>query len=156
MLLGEVLHGPQWCDALLLHAQEFRCLGDQVRWQHNGLQVVRPDSLWSLAGLKFILSGYIPVSQWTQTLFSWLSLVALILIGSLAINVIMRKQWIEHERLVFPLLAPVLDMTEGPRTGLPGFLRNRLFWLGFGVAFGAAARAACGNRVPRRRRSNDQ
>ena len=78
----------------------------------------------------------IPWSAWVVPMVCWLLLVGAVAFVCACLMVVLRKQWIEHERLVFPLLAPVLDMTEGSSTGLPGFLRNRLFWTGFGVAFG--------------------
>jgi len=78
----------------------------------------------------------IPWSAWVVPMFWWLMVLMAVAFVCACLMVVLRKQWIEHERLVFPLLAPVLDMTEGTSRGLPRFLRNRLFWMGFGVAFG--------------------
>ena len=48
----------------------------------------------------------------------------------LCINVILRKQWIENERLAYPIIQIPLEMTD-LRTG---FFRNRMMWIGFTVA----------------------
>ena len=54
---------------------------------------------------------------------------------------IFRRQWAEHERLVYPMLRPALEMAEGVdgRFLLPPFARSHLFWAGFGIAFGIFA-----------------
>ena len=46
------------------------------------------------------------------------------------INVILRKQWIENERLAYPIIQIPLEMTDLR----PGFFRNRMMWIGFTVA----------------------
>ncbi len=43
-----------------------------------------------------------------------------------------RRQWMDRERLTFPIAQLPIEMTE-PRTG---FFRNRLMWLGFAIAAG--------------------
>ena len=78
----------------------------------------------------------IPWSAWVAPMFWWLLVLMTVAFVCACLMVVLRKQWIEHERLVFQLLAPVLDMTERASRGLPRFLRDRLFWMGFGVAFG--------------------
>ena len=77
----------------------------------------------------------VPWEVWVVPLGWWLLFTAALAFVCACLMVILRKQWIEHERLVFPLLAPVLDMTQtGGRRG-PAFLRNRTFWLGFSLPF---------------------
>ena len=78
----------------------------------------------------------IPWSAWVAPMFWWLLVLMTVAFVCACLMVVLRKQWIEHERLVFQLLAPVLDMTERASRGLPRFLRDRLFWMGFGVALG--------------------
>jgi len=48
----------------------------------------------------------------------------------------MRKQWAEHEKLVYPAMEPIVELTTQPgrgRTYLPEFMQGRMFWTGFGV-----------------------
>lgn len=101
--------------------------------------MVRPDNLWSLAGLKFLAAGYIPFGQWVQPMLAWGALIAALFVGFLGLNVLLRKQWVEHERFTFPLtILPKnifqADRDEGGRIILPLF-RSRVMWIGFCIAF---------------------
>ena len=80
-----------------------------------------------------------PWQTWLVPLFWWLSLTAVVAFVCACIMVILRKQWIENERLVFPLLEPILEMTKASAGRTPAFLRNRVFWMGFAVPFGIIA-----------------
>lgn len=84
----------------------------------------------------------IPWDVWLLPLFWWF-LAAMAAFAVMAcVAVIFRKQWAEHERLAFPVVAPLLDMITQPGDGqgwLPAITRNRLFWIGFAIAFGTIA-----------------
>lgn len=99
--------------------------------------VVRPDNLFSLAGVKYLVTGFIPLDQWVRPLLAWSVLIAGLFAGFLAVNVLMRKQWVEHERFTFPLtiLPKNLFATETDAQGKTylTILRNRVMWIGFGV-----------------------
>ena len=82
----------------------------------------------------------IPWSTWIVPLAWWSSLVGALFAGSACAMVILRKQWAEHEKLVYPLATVPMEMAENPDRGLlPDFMRGRLFWLGAAVAFGLLA-----------------
>ena len=89
----------------------------------------------------------IPWSVWVIPLFWWLLLLTAITVATLAIMVILRRQWSEHERLIYPLVQVPIALTQEdaghPLDGLPPhrhilgrLLRNRLFWAGAAVSFG--------------------
>ncbi len=75
----------------------------------------------------------VPISCWIVPIISW-SILAFAFFGSLfCISVILRRQWLEYDRLTFPLTHPPLEMTEGidePQTFFSFLLRQRLIWLG--------------------------
>ncbi len=78
----------------------------------------------------------IPWEAWTRPLAAWIGFL-LVFYGVLfCLAVLLRGQWVENERLVYPLTRLPLAMVEdedGGRT-LPGRLfRSRLLWLGFAV-----------------------
>ncbi len=75
---------------------------------------------------EHILAWLVPVASWTVFVF------ALILV-MVCINVLLRKQWIEHERLAYPIVELPYDMT---REGGIHFFSNRVLWLGIAVAGG--------------------
>ena len=107
----------------------------------RGRILVKPDSMFSLAGLKLVLSGGIPFKEWVNPAIFWFGFVGLLLAGTFAIAVIMRKQWIENERYPMPVAQiPIrllgLDTTDENELGTaewPSIWKNRLMWTGFGV-----------------------
>ena len=114
---------------------------DALPAQLRGRAVVRPDSMLSLAGIKLILSGCIPLAEWKTPLLFWFGYVFLLLGGTFAMAVIMRRQWIESERYPLPvaqipirLLGLDSDNRAALSTGaLPSIWKNRLMWIGFGA-----------------------
>jgi len=80
----------------------------------------------------------IPWGAWAIPLFWWLSLMAVVMFVAFCIVVILRKQWVEHERLLFPLVELPAEMAEGSDdpSPKPRFMRNRMFWIGFLVPLG--------------------
>lgn len=84
----------------------------------------------------------IPWDVWTLPLFWWFLAVMSGFTVMTCVAVIFRKQWAENERLLFPVVTPLIEMVSNPGDGkgwLPAFTRNRLFWIGFAIAFGAIA-----------------
>ena len=79
----------------------------------------------------------IPWQTWAVPLAWWLPLIAAVMVASFAGVAIMRRQWVENERLLFPLNEVPLRMVEGAQDGrvLPAFMRSRVFWAGFAVPF---------------------
>jgi hypothetical protein len=116
----------------LVTEDEYNARGENER---AGL-VVKPNNMWSWAGLKFILAGYIPISDWIVPMVVWTSFVMLILIAMLAIVAIMRRQWMDNERYPMPLarIPEVLaDPTQNAGTAAT-IWRNKLVWMGFFIA----------------------
>jgi hypothetical protein len=112
----------QWADVFFRHLPPW-LLADAsdhaMQWFYEGIPAGRP----------------IPWNAWTVALFWWgLFFVVLFFVGS-CLMVILRKQWMEHEKLAFPLAQVLLQIVEQPenRTFLPPFMRPRLFWVGFFV-----------------------
>ncbi|CUU34956.1 MAG: hypothetical protein KatS3mg021_2232 [Fimbriimonadales bacterium] len=67
----------------------------------------------------------IPWGSWIASTAHWLVLIGAVFFAFLCISVLLRKQWVENERLAFPLVQLPLElMREGE------FFRNRAFWFG--------------------------
>ena len=75
----------------------------------------------------------IPWIVWLVPLFWWLSLVAVVIFVAFCIIAILRKQWIENEKLLFPLIELPLTMVQEAETPKrrPAFMDSRVFWIGF-------------------------
>jgi len=69
---------------------------------------------------------------WAAPILLWTGFVALLLWTTMCINVLVRRQWQDRERLSFPIAWLPLEMTESSGS----FFRNRLMWAGFAVAAG--------------------
>ncbi|MDR3708926.1 MAG: hypothetical protein P4L33_11550 [Capsulimonadaceae bacterium] len=75
---------------------------------------------------------------WLPAIVTWTGFTTVLLYVMQCINVILRKQWTENERLGYPLVRMPLDLTSnqplGSGEGKPSLFRNRLFWIGFAIA----------------------
>jgi len=79
----------------------------------------------------------IPWGAWVTPLAWWGLLIAAMFLCSFCTMVILRRQWVDNEKLAFPLAElPMLLMEEGrPGCLWPGVARRPLFWVGFGIPF---------------------
>ena len=75
----------------------------------------------------------IPWGAWLSPLFWWFTASMAIVVIGVSLAVIFSRQWIDHEKLVFPLAQIPMDLTEDfdGRSRVPGFLKSKLFWIGF-------------------------
>ena len=80
----------------------------------------------------------IPWGQWIKPLLGWLVLLVPAYFLMIAIMVILRKQWVEREHLIFPLTVLPIAMAEPPEKGklLGPFFRNSGMWIAFAIVFG--------------------
>ena len=72
---------------------------------------------------------------WLGPIGIWIGFIVVLVLALAALNVLLRRQWLEHEHLACPLVRLPVEITA-PRGTL---LRNPLFWLGFALAAGADA-----------------
>jgi len=72
------------------------------------------------------------LQAWLPPILMWVAFITVLLFVMLCINVLVRRQWQDRERLPFPVVQLPLEMTD-PAGRL---FRNRLMWIGFSVAAG--------------------
>jgi len=125
-----------WAEILQPHIPSWAvpASGDAITWFFEGLPV----------------GEQIPWSVWIFPLFWWGTVMAATLVLCICLITIFRKQWVEKERLNFPLVEVPMAMVEGAGEGrvLPDFMRHRLFWIGFAIAAGKIAWNAIGYANP--------
>ncbi len=108
-----VPHLPHW----LLPSNE----GGAMTWFFEGLPYGEPTP-WSTL-----------LDAWAMPLFWWLSFIFTLFFVCFCIVVILRKQWVERERLAYPLMeVPQMLVADADR-GLPAILRSKLFWCGAAI-----------------------
>jgi len=73
----------------------------------------------------------IPWGKWIPPLICWAGVVLGVIVVFLCLAAILRRQWADNEKLVFPLVHLPLHLMR-PETADP-FLRNKLTWLGFAL-----------------------
>ena len=82
----------------------------------------------------------IPWGIWIKPLLIWAVFLLTVYFVMICMMVILRQQWMEKERLVYPLAQLPLEMArqEGDSIFSPIF-KNRVMWLGFLIAFGISS-----------------
>jgi hypothetical protein len=71
---------------------------------------------------------------WITPILAWTLFTFLLLFVANCLNVVVRRQWADQERLTFPIVWLPLAMTD-ENAGV-AFFRNRLVWAGAGIAAG--------------------
>jgi len=79
----------------------------------------------------------IPWGAWIKPLLGWVVFLAPAYFIMMALMVILRKQWVEREHLIYPLTVLPAEMSAPPEGGrlLGPFFRNRGMWIGFFIVF---------------------
>jgi len=79
--------------------------------------------------------GRIPWAAWKAPLIAWLSFILALYAVMYSMMVIIRKQWMEKERLLYPLMQLPEEMVESPKEGstINQFFKNPVLWLGISV-----------------------
>ena len=71
------------------------------------------------------------IQAWITPIIHWLVFFSALAFSMIMLSVILRKQWIEHEKLSYPIILLPYEMTTGS-----GFYRSRLLWIGIGIGLG--------------------
>ena len=78
----------------------------------------------------------IPWGMWLPALVYWLSFITAVYLAMISITVILRKQWVDRERLVYPLVQLPISMIQNddqrPSIISP-FFKSPLMWIGFAI-----------------------
>ena len=67
---------------------------------------------------------------WLIPALGWGGFLIVLFFVIACINVIIRKQWTENEKLAYPVIQLPMEMAKGGT----GLLSNRMLWIGFGIA----------------------
>lgn len=85
--------------------------------------------------------AHIPWAAWAPAIGAWTVLAAGFFLGFVSVSVLLRRQWVEEERLIFPLVQlPIQVLELDQRSGgaaegalWSSFFRNRLMWIGLAI-----------------------
>jgi len=101
------------------------------------------ESWWTPKGLKKSAQNFgritasMPWKPWIKPLAFWGIFLMALYGAMISVMTIVRKQWIEYERLTFPIaqVPQELCATAASPWGRSSIFRNPLFWIGFAVPF---------------------
>ena len=112
-----------WDELLIPYIPDWLIVSDltAVKWFYEGLPQGEP----------------IPWAAWIEPLGWWLLFMAAFYVVLVCMMVIMRRQWMDRERLLYPLMQVPLGMLEDrdPPSLIKPFLKNPIMWTGFAVPF---------------------
>lgn len=79
----------------------------------------------------------LPWLAWVVPLSYWYGFFMALSAVMICAMVILRRQWVDNEKLVYPLVQVPMQMIEEGSSRIPGgpFFRSPAMWLGFGIAF---------------------
>lgn len=119
-----------WADAFYGHVPSWFAPG----WDGKTYQQQVIDPLY-IGGLSF---SEVPWHAWLVMVTAWSGFLLLIYSLLFFTSLLLRRQWIEHEALAFPLVQLPLQMVEATgREGAPpgrAFWANQTMWAGFAFA----------------------
>src|SRR5262249_7851522 len=78
----------------------------------------------------------IPWQASVRPILAWSVLIGAVFCAFLCLATIVRRQWMDRERLGFPLVQLPLEMVRAGEESRADFFRNRWLWAGFVIAFG--------------------
>ena len=79
----------------------------------------------------------VPWGEWWLPLFAWSILTAGLYVAMFSLGSIVRRQWVEKENIVFPLVELPLEMVLPQRRSISAvpFFLNKGVWIGFAIPF---------------------
>ncbi len=79
----------------------------------------------------------VPWALWWTPLAAWLSFFLALVLCPMCLIVLLRRQWITHERLAFPIAQVPLEMVQEPEGSALGarFRKDSVFWIGVLIPF---------------------
>ncbi|MBT4980609.1 MAG: hypothetical protein HOI20_15845 [Gemmatimonadetes bacterium] len=78
--------------------------------------------------------GDIPYGAWAEPLAWWAVFLIALYVSMISVAVILRRQWMERERLAYPLTQVGLAMVQGEGEGLlNSFFKSRAMWYGCAI-----------------------
>jgi len=108
-------------------------------WEDLFIQYI-PD--WLAVTDKNVLKGYFEgessifqaqnTKAWLMPILIWSGFITILWFVMICINIIIKRQWTQREKLAYPIIQLPLEMTKEPKA----FFKNRLLWIGFAIAGG--------------------
>ena len=112
-----------WADLFYTHIKGWAVPFDPSK---GALQKVSVNFYEKMEGWQSV-----PWDKWVTPLLIWGGLALVVFFGFMCLATILRKQWVDNEKLTFPFAQFPLEFVKVSDSGT--FLRNRLTWIGFAI-----------------------
>jgi len=109
---------------------------------HELFERYLPD--WLVIKDKDVLTGYFEgdttlytaeyFKGWALPILSWVGFIVVLILVMLCISIIVRKQWIDNEKLAYPIVQLPHEIIRSD--GANSIFKNKLLWAGIGLAGG--------------------
>jgi len=76
----------------------------------------------------------VPWRPWLMPLAFWTLFLLATFVAMLCLITLFRRQWVERERLTFPIVHLVMELSGGESSSAVAFFKNPIMWIGFGLA----------------------
>lgn len=140
--MATVVSGHDTTQTLICHlGHPFWFASPENEWKELFFRYI---PRWLVVDDKKILEGYYKgestlfgiehIKGWLSPVLWWTAFTIMMAFIMLCINVILRKRWIEREKLSYPIIQLPFEITKDG--GSWKFFNNRLFLIGFAVASG--------------------
>ena len=96
------------------------------KWALPDVSVVKD---YYTGGSTLFANGHL--EGWARAICVWTMFLVVLTFSLYCIAALVRKQWVENERLMFPIVHIPMEITRDG--GLTGLWRSHIFWLGFVV-----------------------
>jgi len=94
--------------------------------------------VWDKRAVFYFYEGDSPVpwAAWVKPILAWTIFIVFLYFVTICLSVVLRKQWVERERFVFPLVALPVEMAQRTSSNslLNAFFKNKIMWVGFLIA----------------------
>jgi hypothetical protein len=109
-----------WREAILPYVQPWLVVSDPlaVKYFYEGLPSGAP----------------LPWGAWARPLAAWSVFLGALYAVMISIAVIIRRRWMDEERLVYPLVQVPMALVSQDGRIVPPLLRSGMLWVGFGLA----------------------
>jgi hypothetical protein len=79
----------------------------------------------------------VPWELWIMPLLAWGVFILALFLVMICMTVILRKQWMDNERLIYPIIQVPLDIIKGEQSSgyINSFFKSKLMWAGFLIPF---------------------
>lgn len=116
--------GNHWQDIFFRHIPEWA-----IPWDPKG----EPQHIVVRLFYEGVRPGQpIPWQPWLRPIGAWLIVIVAFMMAYLAMASLLRRQWVDNEKLTFPLVQLPVELARDAELG-GRFFRNRLTWIGFAI-----------------------